>query len=90
MKRRKSKHSRRRPTPRPSPKKRNRRSGGKSTARAAVLRTVLLGEPVELIYRHAHGGTYSHKFKRGTRVSYTHDGRALVIDGSSVKAFIEG
>lgn len=77
------KTTRRKPTRRPTPRKRR-------SAAGSVLRTVLLGTPIELIYRHAHGGTYRHKFNKGTRVSYTHDGRALVIDGSNVKAFIEG
>lgn len=69
---------------------RSTRSGSKSTARAAVLRTVLLGAPVELVYRHARGGTYRHKFGRGARVSVSHDGRFLIVDGVRVKQFIEG
>lgn len=56
---------------------------------AGSLRTVLLGRPLELTYRHAAGGVYRHKFARGTRVSYSPDGRLLVIDGTSVRAFIE-
>lgn len=77
---------RRRVAPRKATTKRTRTPA----ARAAVLRTVLLGEPIELVYRHAHGGTYRHKFTKGTRISFTLDGKALVIDGSNVKAFIEG
>lgn len=82
--------ARRRPTPRRSTTTRRARSGGKSKARAAVLRTVLLGAPVEIVYRHARGGTYRHKFGRGARVSVSHDGRILVVDGVRVKQFIEG
>lgn len=75
-----------------TPRRSKRRTSRKPRAAAAgKLRTVLLGEPVELIYRHAQGGTYSHKFrgKGKHRVSFTPDGRLLVIDGGSVRAFIE-
>lgn len=66
------------------------RSGRKSKARAAVLRTVLLGAPVEIVYRHARGGTYRHKFGRKSRLSVSTDGRFLIVDGVAVKNFIEG
>lgn len=86
MKKRRAKSARRRrSTPRTAATTRRRKASP-----ATVLRTVLLGTPMELIYKHADGGTYSHKFNKSTRVSYTADGRALVIDGSNVKAFIEG
>lgn len=60
---------------------------GTSTAGTA-LQCVKLGTPLSITYRHAHGGTYRHTFKGG-RLLYTRDGKHLLIDGPSVKAFIE-
>jgi hypothetical protein len=49
---------------------------------------VLLGKPLAIEYRHAAGGKFRHTFSAGARLSYTPDGRHLVIDGIDVRAFI--
>ncbi len=71
-------------------KAKRRRSPATRASRAPgpIVRATLLGDALELIYRHAYGGTYRHTFGRGARVSFTADG-VLLIDGGSVKAFIE-
>lgn len=64
------------------------RKAARRKAGGPVVRATLLGTPVEIVYRHADGGTYRHKFSATARLSYTADG-VLLIDGRSVKAFIE-
>lgn len=58
-----------------------------SSPRIAATR---LGTPVEIVYRHVHGGTYRHRFTKGAQLVHTNDGAALIITGVNVKAFIEG
>lgn len=79
------------PIPTRKPAKRLKRSRSSPGPRTALV-VSLLGEPVELVYRHAHDGKlYRHKFGSHARLCTDSDGRHLVIDGIAVKGrFIYG
>lgn len=66
-----------------------RRAPKRQRAAGVQLRTTKLGEVAEIVYRHTDGSMRRHTFRPRARISYTADGRFLVIDGASVKPFIE-
>jgi hypothetical protein len=73
---------------RPAARKPRQKRRGSSAA--APIPATRLGTPVEIVYRHVHGGTYRHRFDRGSQLLHTDDGSALIVTGVNVKAFIEG
>jgi hypothetical protein len=70
------------------PRAKKRRATRSAEPRLHVTR---LGRALKLDYVHVKNGkAYTHKFSKGVAVTYTSDGKYLVIGPVSAKTFIEG
>jgi hypothetical protein len=74
-----------------SPARKRRAKKARAKKSEPRVRVIRLGRALKLDYIHARNGrAYTHKFSRGVAVTYTRDGKYLVIGPVSAKTFIEG